>query len=53
MHDGYVETVSAVKRLLPDLKNAGYQVVGVSQLAKANGCQLKTGSVYIRARKQR
>lgn len=53
MHDGYEETVSAVKRLLPDLKNAGYQVVGVSQLAKANGCQLKTGSVYIRARKQR
>ena len=52
MHDGPHNTVEALKRLLPDLKNAGYQVVSVSALAKAHGCKLKNGSVYIRARKQ-
>ncbi len=51
-HDGYLETVTAVKRLLPDLKQAGYQVVSVSKLAKAHACPLKNGSVYIRARKK-
>lgn len=52
MHDGYPHTVSALKRLLPDLKADGYQVVSVSALAKAHGCALKRGGVYIRARKQ-
>lgn len=51
MHDGYPETLTAVKRLLPDLKSAGYQVLSVSQLAKANGCVLKNSNAYIRARK--
>ncbi|MBQ8658191.1 MAG: polysaccharide deacetylase family protein [Clostridia bacterium] len=52
MHDGPQNTLKALKRLLPDLKEAGYQVVSVSQLSKANDCPLKTGSVYIRARKK-
>lgn len=52
MHDGYKHTVDALKRLLPDLYDDGYQVVGISQLAKMHGCTLKQGSVYIRARKQ-
>lgn len=52
MHDGYHNTVSALKRLLPDLYDAGYQVVSVSQMAKAHGCNLRNGSVYTRARKQ-
>lgn len=52
MHDGYPATVDALKRLLPDLKEDGYQVVSVSALAKAHNCVLKHGSVYIRARKQ-
>ncbi len=52
MHDGYRHTMSALKRLLPDLKSAGYQVVSVSKMAKAHACQLKNGGVYIRARKQ-
>ena len=52
MHDGYPNTVDALKRLLPDLYEAGYQAVGVSQMAKAHGCQLKVGCVYTRARKQ-
>lgn len=51
MHDGYDNTVYAVKRLLPALKEAGYQVTSVSKMAKAHDCPLKNGSVYIRARK--
>ena len=52
MHDGYANTVSALKRLLPDLKADGYQVVNVSALAKAHNCTLKNGGVYIRARRR-
>jgi len=52
MHDGYPHTVNALKRLLPDLKADGYQVLSVSAMAKAHDCVLKKGKVYIRARKQ-
>ncbi len=52
MHDGYDRTVTALKRLLPDLKAAGYQVVSVSQMAKAHGRTLKSGGQYIRVRKR-
>jgi len=52
MHDGYQHTVDALKRLLPDLKADGYQVVSVSKMAKAHGCNLQKGKHYIRARKQ-
>ena len=52
MHDGYEGTVSALKRLLPDLKGDGYQVVSVSKMIKAHGCNFRKGKVYIRARKQ-
>ena len=52
MHDGYTATVSALKRLLPDLADSGYQVVSVSALAKAHNCTLRRGRTYIRARKQ-
>ena len=52
MHDGYEGTVSALKRLLPDLKEDGYQVVSVSKMIKAHGCNFRNGKVYIRARKQ-
>ena len=51
MHDGYEPTVDALKRLLPDLKAAGYQVASVSAMAKAHACPLRNGGVYIRARK--
>ena len=50
MHDGYPNTVEALKRLLPALKDKGYQAVSVSAMAKANACPLKNGSEYIRAR---
>ena len=52
MHDGYEHTVSALKRLLPDLKADGYQVVSVSQLSKSHACPLRKGSRYIRIRKK-
>ncbi len=52
MHDGYENTITAMKRLLPDLKQAGYQAVTVSQMSKAHDCPLRIGSVYIRARKK-
>lgn len=52
MHDGYEHTVSALKRLLPDLKADGYQVVSVSQLSKAHACPLRRGGRYVRIRKQ-
>ena len=53
MHDGYENTVTAMKTLLPDLKEAGYQAVTISQISKAHDCPLRVGSVYIRARKQK
>ena len=53
MHDGYENTVFALKRLLPDLKADGYQVVSVSKMIKAHGCKFRRGGVYIRARKQK
>ncbi|MBQ9714047.1 MAG: polysaccharide deacetylase family protein [Clostridia bacterium] len=52
MHDGYENTVSALKRLLPDLKSAGYQVVSLSKISKAHNCPFRNGKEYIRARKQ-
>ncbi len=51
MHDGHTNTVSALKRLLPDLKADGYQVVSVSQLAKTQGQTLRRGKTYVRIRK--
>ncbi len=52
MHDGYDNTVTALKRLLPALKEDGYQVVSVSKMIKAHGCRFEKGKVYIRARKK-
>ncbi len=50
LHDGYINTVNALKRILPALKEKGYQVVSVSAMAKAHDCPLKNGGEYIRAR---
>ena len=51
MHDGYLNTVYAVKRLLPALKAENYQVVSLSKMAKAHDRALQCGNVYIRIRK--
>ncbi len=52
MHDGYQQTVEALKTLLPKLKEENYQVVSVSQMAKAHNCVLQNGATYVRARKK-
>ncbi|MBR2375611.1 MAG: polysaccharide deacetylase family protein [Clostridia bacterium] len=52
MHDGHKETVNALKILLPALYEKNYQVVNVSQLAKAHNCVMRKGKEYIRLRKQ-
>lgn len=46
MHQGYGKTVAAVKRLLPDLKALGYQVVSVSELIKYYGVKAEIGKLY-------
>ncbi len=46
MHQGYDKTVGAVKRLLPDLKAVGYQVVSVSELIKFYGIKAEIGKLY-------
>ncbi len=53
MHDGYGNTVKALKTLLPALKERGYQAVSLSQMIKAHNCTFRRGGVYIRARKQK
>lgn len=52
MHDGYKNTVEAVKLLLPALKEDGYQVVNVSQLSKALDCPFFAGKVYTHVKQQ-
>ena len=51
LHDGYEQTVQAVKQLLPALKENGYQAVTLSQMAKVHQCNLYNGGAYIRIRK--
>ena len=46
MHQGYDKTVNAVKRLLPDLKSRGFQVVSVSELIKFYEVKAKIGALY-------
>jgi len=49
MHDGYKHTMSALKRLLPDLKAAGYQAVTLSALIKSHNRVFKNGVEYVKA----
>ena len=46
MHDIHPQTVDAVRQILPWLKEQGYQMVTVSELAKYRDISLKDGSVY-------
>jgi peptidoglycan/xylan/chitin deacetylase (PgdA/CDA1 family) len=46
MHDIYKSSAEAVSRIIPELKRKGYQLVTVSELAKARGISLKPGNVY-------
>ena len=46
MHSIYTSTADAVKILVPELLNKGYQLVTVSEMAQYKGTNLKNGKVY-------
>lgn len=46
MHDIYQSSVEALIRIIPELKRRGYQLVTVSELARAKGVPLTPGNVY-------
>lgn len=46
MHDIHKPTVEAAVRLIPELTKRGYQLVTVSELAKAKGIKLVNGGKY-------
>ena len=46
MHQGYDKSIKAVKRLLPELKTLGYQVVSVSELIKYYNAKAEIGKLY-------
>lgn len=46
LHDIHESTIQAALELIPILVERGYQLVTISELAKARGIQLQNGSVY-------
>ncbi len=46
MHEGYQTTIQAVKRLLPDLKEKGFQVVTIDEYIKVRGLSISNNHVY-------
>lgn len=50
MHDIYETTIDAAIQLVIQLKEEGYQLVTVSEMAAARGIQLQTGEEYARFR---
>lgn len=46
MHDLYETTAEAVELMLPKLKEQGYQIVTVSEMAKYKGKELELGTAY-------
>ena len=46
MHDSHIATGEAVKRIVPDLIEKGYQLVTVSELAHYKGYTMEPGGVY-------
>ena len=46
MHDIYETTVDAAIALIPELQEAGYQLVTVKELAEYKGSTLQNGSSY-------
>jgi len=45
LHDTYEETVEAVKKLIPNLKEMGYEIVSVSDLFKIKDITVNSGDV--------
>lgn len=46
LHVIYDSTLEAIKKLVPDLIQRGYQLVTISEMAEAKGISLKNGKVY-------
>ncbi len=46
LHDIHTESVDATLELIPELEEAGYQLVTVSELAAAKGVELRDGGKY-------
>lgn len=46
MHDIYPSTAEAVKMVVPELVKRGFQIVSVSELAKAKGYNMTAGNTY-------
>lgn len=46
MHDIHSPTIDAALQLIPALKEKGYELVTVSELAKARGIELQDGTAY-------
>ncbi len=46
MHDIYPETLEAIKKVIPVLRERGYKITTVSELAKEKGVILENGKVY-------
>lgn len=51
LHDVYDSTAQAIRTLIPELTNRGYQLVTVSELAAARGVTLTPGAVFSKARR--
>ena len=46
MHDIYPETIEAVKMVLPVLRERGFKVTSVGELAREKGAVLESGHIY-------
>jgi peptidoglycan/xylan/chitin deacetylase (PgdA/CDA1 family) len=46
MHDLYKQTANASKKIIPELKKKGFQMVTVEEMALLKGVSLKNGGVY-------
>ena len=52
MHSIYAQSAEAAEALIPALQERGYQLVSVSELAKARGISLQAGQNYGSFRKK-
>ena len=52
MHSIYAQSAEAAEALIPALQERGYQLVSVSELAKARGVSLQAGQNYGSFRKK-
>ena len=46
MHSIYKQSAEAAEQIIPALKERGYQLVTVSELAKARGINMEAGKNY-------